>query len=235
MDEAAALKRAAASAAASEVCEGMVLGLGTGSTVTHFLDILGERIQDGDLGDVVGVPTSVRTASAAHAKGIRITNLEDHPVLDLTVDGADEVDPSLNLIKGLGGALLREKVVAQSSQRVLIIVDEGKLVDRLGSDAPLPVEVVPFGWTTVRRHLSDREVQAVLREDEGEPYVTDNGNYVLDCRFPDGLGDLASLDRELRARAGLLETGLFLGIADAVLVGTEDGVRELRRTDDTRS
>lgn len=226
------LKRAAAAAAAERVRSGMVLGLGTGSTVAHFLEHLGRRIRDGQLTDVVGVPTSVRTASAAHARGIPVTNLEDDPVPDLTVDGADEVDPDLALVKGLGGALLREKVVAQASRRLTIIVDEGKLVERLGTRSPLPVEVVPFGWVPVARFLEELPAEASLREEEpGEPYVTDNGNYILDCRFPEGIEDPATLDRTLRGRAGLLETGLFVGMADRVLVGGEEGVRTLQRGD----
>lgn len=229
MSDAASLKRAAAAAAVAEVRSGMVLGLGTGSTVAHFLELLGERIQDGDVADVVGVPTSVRTASASHARGIPVANLDDHPELDLTVDGADEVDPSLDLIKGLGGALLREKVVAQASRRLVIIVDGGKLVDELGTRAPVPVEVVPFASPAVLRFLEARGAEGSVREEEGEPFVTDNGNYIVDCRFRDGIGDPAALDRELRSRAGLVETGLFVDMADAVLVGTEDGVRTLRR------
>lgn len=230
-DRTDALKRAAGYAAAEQVREGMVLGLGTGSTVAHFLDRIGERVARGELRDLRGVPTSVRTASAARDRGIGITHLEDHPVLDLTVDGADEVDPSLNLIKGLGGALLREKIVAQASRRVLIIVDEGKRVERLGIRTPLPVEVVPFGWSAVRRFVTERGADAVLRDDGGGPYVTDNGNYVLDCRFRDGIDEPERLDDELRGRAGLLETGLFLGVADAVIVGTADGVRTLERAE----
>lgn len=229
MSDADTQKRAAGRAAADEVVEGMVLGLGTGSTVAHFLDRIGERVRAGDLRDVVGVPTSVRTASAAEDRGIRITHLEDHPEVDLAVDGADEVDPDLNLVKGLGGALLREKIVAQAARRVLIVADRSKRVDRLGTRGPLPVEVVPFGWSAVRRFVSGRGAEVVLREEEGGPYVTDNGNYILDCLFPDGIDDPVGLDLELRRRAGVLETGLFLDLADAVLVGTADGVERLER------
>ena len=230
MSDVESLKRAAAAAAVEEVVSGMVLGLGTGSTVAHFLELLGQRIQDGEVADVVGVPTSVETASAAHARGIPVSNLEDHPELDLTVDGADEVDPSLDLIKGLGGALLREKVVAQASRRLVIIADGGKLVEKLGTRAPLPVEVVPFGWTAVGRFLEGQGAEPALRKQEdGEPFVTDNGNYILDCRFPDGIDDAAALDRRLRSRAGLLETGLFVGMADTALAATSEGVRTLRR------
>lgn len=230
MSDVGALKRAAAAAAAEEVRSGMVLGLGTGSTVAHFLERVGERIREGELDDVAGVPTSVRTASAARARGIPLTNLEDDPVPDLAVDGADEVNPSLDLVKGLGGALLREKIVAQASRRLTIIVDERKLVERLGTRSALPVEVVPFGWVSAAGFLEDRSVEVTLREEEsGEPYVTDNGNYILDCRFPDGIDDPESVDRTLRSRAGLVETGLFVGMADRVLVGEGDGVRVVER------
>jgi len=226
-----AQKRAAAAAALEEVRDGQVLGLGTGSTVAHFLELLGQRIEEGSLSDVVGVPTSVRTASVAHSRGIPVATLADHPKLDLAVDGADEVDPSLDLVKGMGGALLREKIVAQAARRFVVIVDEGKLVERLGTRSPLPVEVVPFGWTASRRFLEEWAGEVTRREDEeGDPYLTDNGNYVLDCRFPEGIPDAVTLDRRLQDRAGVVETGLFVDMADTVLVGEADGgVRVLRR------
>jgi len=224
------LKRAAAAAALERVENGMALGLGTGSTVAHFLDLLGERVRDGGLPDVVGVPTSVRTASAAHARGIPVVSLEDHPVLDLAVDGADEVDPRLRLVKGMGGALLREKVVAQAARRFVVVVDRGKEVELLGTRSPLPVEVIPFAWSVHADHLRERGADVTLRaEDGGEAYVTDNGNYVLDCRFPEGIDAPEELDRALAARAGIVETGLFLGLTDEVLVGTPDGVRSRAR------
>ncbi len=230
MPDADRLKRAAAAAAAEGVEDGMALGLGTGSTVAHFLELVGDRIADGSLSEVVGVPTSVRTASAAHARGIPVVSLEEHPVLDLAVDGADEVDPELRLIKGMGGALLREKVVAQAARRFVVIVDQGKEVERLGTRSPLPVEVLPFAWSVHAAHLRERGADVELREEaSGEPYTTDNGNYVLDCRFPEGIDEPEALDAALRARAGILETGFFLGLADEVLVGAEDGVR--RRTE----
>jgi len=150
--------------------------------------------------------------------------------LDLTVDGADEVDPALDLIKGLGGALLREKMVAQATRQFVIIVDEGKLVPRLGTRSPLPVEVVPFAW---RSHLPFLEslgahVERKVRPD-GEPYLTDNGNLIVHCRFPAGIGDPAELEAALASRAGIVETGLFLGLAQEVLVGGEGTVRSVSR------
>lgn len=213
-----------------EVEDGMLLGLGTGSTVAHFLKLLAHRLRDGSLKDVRGVPTSVRTATEAHSLEIPLTNLDDEPILDLAVDGADEVSPELDLIKGLGGALLREKVVAQAANRLLIVVDEAKLVKRLGIRAPVPVEVLPFAAAPIRRFAEGLGAEVTVRTEEPDtPYVTDNGNFVLDCRFEGGLGDPPGLDRRLRERAGVVETGLFLGMAETALVGTDDGVRTVSR------
>lgn len=231
MSELDDLKRSAASAAVERVENGMALGLGTGSTVAHFLDLLGERIRRGDLPDVVGVPTSVRTASAARSRGIPVVSLEEHPVLDLAVDGADEVDPGLQLVKGMGGALLREKVVAQAARRLVVVVDEGKEVEKLGTRSPLPVEVIPFAWSVHADFVRERGAEVTLRaENGGEPYVTDNGNYVLDCRFPDGIDEYEDLDRVLQQRAGIVENGLFLDLADEILVGRASGVRSRTRS-----
>lgn len=224
-----ALKRAAAAEALERVRSGMRLGLGTGSTTAHFLELLAARLEEGELEDVVGVPTSERTASAARALGIPVTSLDRAPELDLAVDGADEVDPALDLIKGLGGALLREKIVAQAARRLVIVVDDSKLVERLGEGGPLPVEVVPFAWEVQRAFVRGLGAEADLRADGEGPYVTDNGNYVLDCRFSGGIDDPLGLDRALGARAGIVETGLFLGMAAEVVVGGPEGVRSLRR------
>lgn len=219
-----ALKRAAAQLAVDEVRSGMAVGLGTGSTVAHFLDLLGARVAAGEVADIVGVPTSVRTADAATGLGIPLTDLVRQPVLDVTVDGADEVDPSLELIKGLGGALLREKMVARASRRLVIIADEGKRVGRLGARSPLPVEVVPFAWEIHLPFLSDLGGDPTLRRQRsGEPYVTDNGNFIVDCRFEGGIGDPAGLETALRGRAGVVESGLFLGMADRAVIGAEAG------------
>lgn len=230
MSGADALKEAAARRAVDEVESGMVLGLGTGSTVAHFLSGLGERLRDGDLRDVVGVPTSVRTADAAQAHGIPVGGFAEHPTLDLAVDGADEVDPELDLIKGLGGALLREKIVATASRRLVIIVDEGKLVEGLGRRSPLPVEVAAFGWQLHLPFLESLGARPTLREEtDGAAYTTDNGNYVIDCDFPDGIDDPGALEESLRVRVGVVETGLFLGLTDRVIVGASEGTRILER------
>lgn len=222
-------KEAAGTRAAEEIQPGMVLGLGTGSTVAHFLLALGKRYAEGDLAGIVGVPTSVHTEAVARDLGLPITTLEEAGTLDVTVDGADEVDPKLNLIKGLGGALLREKMVAQATRRLVIIVDEGKVVQRLGTRSPLPVEVVPFSWRShlpfLREHGAEPELR---RSQDGDPFETDNGNCILDCRFPDGIPDPAALDQALSARAGILESGLFLGLAREAIVGASDGVQILR-------
>ena len=223
-----ALKRAAAEVAVDEVRSGMVLGLGTGSTVAHFLDLLAERQQDGRVSDIVGVPTSVRTADACQRLGIALTELARHPQLDLTVDGADEVDPSLDLIKGLGGALLREKIVARASRRLVIIADESKRVGRLGQRSPLPVEVVPFAWEV---HLPFfRELGAEpQRRGDGDPYVTDNGNFIVDCHFDGGMDDPPGIERALQARAGVVDSGLFLSMAEVAVIGAEPEPVVLRR------
>ena len=223
-----ALKRDAAARALESVRDGMVLGLGTGSTIRFFLDVLGERVRAGDLSDLVGVPTSRRTAEIARDLGIRVSRLRSQPRLDLTVDGADEVDPKGNLIKGLGGALLREKIVAQASDRFIVIVDEGKVVRRLGTRSPLPVEVTRFGSSGHQAFVAGLGAEVTLRrESDGSRYVTSNGNYILDARFPDGIEDAVGLDTALRARAGIVENGLFLGMTSRALVAAPDGVRTI--------
>lgn len=228
MSERERLKRAAAEKAVEYVENGMVVGLGTGSTARHVLEVLAERLRTGALSDVVGVPTSRETSRIARELGIPLTSLEEEPRLDLTIDGADEVAPDLSLIKGLGGALLWEKIVATASDRLIIVVDEGKLVDRLGERAPLPVEVVPFGWTTHLSYLDLLGAQPTLRRSaDGTPFTTDGGHYLLDCRFADGILEPERIEREIRQRVGVVETGLFLDMADMVVVGGADGVRVL--------
>ena len=230
MTDAEALKRVAALEAVSLVENGMVLGLGTGSTVAHFLELLGEKLEAGALRDVQGVPSSIRTGREARQAGIPLTSLAEHPRLDLTVDGADEVSPGLDLIKGMGGALLREKMVAQASARFVIIADGGKSVERLGTLSPLPVEVVDWGWSGHVAYLEGQGAHVTVRKfDDGPPFKSDIGNLILDCRFPDGIADPTALEVALKARAGVVETGLFLGMAhEAFLAGT-DGIRHLRR------
>lgn len=223
-------KAAVGEQAAGAVREGMRVGLGTGSTVAHFLRALGRRVKAGELKGMVGVPTSLSTERVARDLGIPLGTLEGVGTLDLTVDGADEVDPNLDLIKGLGGALLREKMVAQATRHVLIIVDERKIVVRLGSRSPLPVEVVPFGWESHLPILEELGGRGVLRMGgDGEPYRTDNGNLILDVHFLGGISAPEDVEAALQARAGIVESGLFLGMAREVLVGGPKGVRTLTR------
>ena len=225
------MKSMAGRDAARSVASGMRLGLGTGSTVACFLEHLGARIAHGELSGVVGVPTSVRTEKHARELGIALSTLEDIGTIDLTVDGADEVDPGLDLVKGLGGALLREKMVAQASDRMMVIVDDSKLVGRLGEIAPLPVEVVPFGHASHMGWLRDLGAEPRVRDGgNGHPYRTDNGNLVVDCRFTGGIEDPAGLERRLVRRAGVVETGLFLGMATEVVVAGAEGVRRMARS-----
>lgn len=225
-----ALKRAAASAALGFVRSDMVLGLGTGSTVRHLLDLLADSLRMGRLTGVVGVPTSIQTETRALELGIDLIGLGDAPSPHLTIDGADEVSPDLDLIKGMGGALLREKMVAQASDRLVIIADSSKLVQRLGSLSPLPIEVVEWG---MRSHVTFMEglgaVVTVRTAADGSAVRSDNGNLFLDCRFPGGIDDPAELDASLAGRAGVVESGFFLGIADTVVVAAESGVRTMAR------
>lgn len=223
------LKNEAGREAAASVMSGMRVGLGTGSTVAHFLRHLGARLARGELTGVAGVPTSVRTEAAARRLGIPLGTLSELAPLDLAVDGADEVDPGLNLVKGQGGALLREKMVAQASRRFIAVVDETKLVGRLGQRAPVPVEVVPFEFEIHLEWLSAQGAEPTVRTNGGDGvYRTDNGNLVIDCRFSGGIGDPAALERKLARRAGLVESGLFLDMAEEAVVAVADGICRLR-------
>ena len=224
------LKRQAAAAAVAEVQDGMVLGLGTGSTAAIAIELLGARVRQGLR--VVGIPTSERTAEQARSLGIPLAGFDTHDSIDLTIDGADEVHAgTLDLIKGLGGALLREKIVAAASRRMTVIVDEGKLVPALGQGVRLPVEVVAFGHETALRHLRDAGADPVVRAVPGAagPYRTDGGNLIADCAFADGIHDPAALHARLKALVGVVETGLFIGMATRVIAGTPAGPRILEK------
>lgn len=224
------LKRSAALRAAEWIRDGMVLGLGTGSTVRYLLDHLAERRAAGELGSVTAVPTSEATAARAVEMGIRTLRLDEAPIVDLTIDGADEVDPRLNLIKGLGGAMLREKIVASVSRRMIVMVDESKLVQRLGTRAPVPVEVEPFGLGAVIPMMARLGARPVLRtRADGQPVSTDGRHFIVDCHFDRGISDPYLLDRALQNCPGVLETGLFLGMADMVIVSSSAGIELLRR------
>jgi ribose 5-phosphate isomerase A len=224
------LKRRSAEAAFAYVESDMVLGLGTGSTVAHLLDLLGAAVRSGALSGIVAVPTSVQTETRARELGIALIALADRPSLDLTIDGADEVSPQLDLIKGGGGALLREKMVAQASRRLVIIADGAKAVPRLGTTFPLPVEVVRWGWESHVDFLEAWGAAVSPRRRAGGEFVeSDNGQLLLDCRFPDGIPDPGALEAALASRAGVVETGLFLGLADEALIAYADGVKRLVR------
>jgi ribose 5-phosphate isomerase A len=218
-------KQAAGEAAAGLVQDGMAVGLGTGSTATWMIAALGRRVQTGL--SIVGIPTSERSAAQARSLGIPLITFADRPRLDLTIDGADEIArESLNLIKGLGGALLREKLVAAASDRLVIVGDQGKLVDQLGA-TPVPVEVVEFGWQTTRARIEALGGRPALRMGpDGTPFRTDGGNLILDCAF--GLiAEPAGLETRLKATLGVIATGLFIGMAQSAYVAGPDGVRVL--------
>jgi ribose 5-phosphate isomerase A len=224
MNTPAERKRQAAVFAASLAEPGMVLGLGTGTSAALALRALKERMVSGELDGVVGIATSSGTKRLARELGIPLTTLQDHPEVDLAIDGADEVDSAMNLIKGGGGALLREKIVAQASRRVAIVVDDSKLSRSLGEKHDLPVEVVPFGWRPESRFIEAVGGRPRLRlGEDGEPFVTDNGNLILDCAFG-SIGDPSGLETELRTRAGVVEVGLFVGLTTDLVVGGPDGV-----------
>jgi ribose 5-phosphate isomerase A len=221
------LKRQAAQKALELIEPGMRLGLGTGSTARHFVDLLGAKVKAGL--DVVCVPTSEATRLQAESLGIRLTTLDETPALDLTIDGADELDDDLQLIKGGGGALLREKIVALASDRLVVIADGSKLVAQLGA-YPLPVEIVRFGWRStedwVLSCLDEAECSGTVslrQAADGAPFLTDGGNYILDCALGH-IDDADLLHDLLKSVPGVVETGLFLGIADTAILGTENGI-----------
>jgi ribose 5-phosphate isomerase A len=223
------LKQKAAHRAVETIESGMIVGLGTGSTTSFAVTRIGERIKSGDLANIVGIPTSIRTEKLAGELEIPLATLDEHPQIDVTIDGADEVDPELNLIKGGGGALLREKVVAQASRTNIIIIDESKLSDCLVTHWALPVEVIPFAARTEASFLESLGAAVSMRRDDnGQPYQTDQHNYILDANFG-AMSDPAALDRRLNERAGVIEHGLFLDLASEVIVAAADGIRHMHR------
>lgn len=216
------LKRAAAERAVAQVTDGMVLGLGSGSTAEIAVELLAQRVTAGL--DVVGIPTSERTRVLALRLGVPLTGFEEHARIDLAIDGADQVERgTLNLVKGLGGALLREKIVAASARRLIIVVDDSKLVARLGNQTALPVEIAAFGWPSTIDRL--QPYRPVLRMTGGAPFTTDGGNHIADCAI-DTIADAKKLEAELHALPGVIETGLFLGMTSTVIVAGAHGVEE---------
>lgn len=223
------LKKRAAIRAVDFIESEMVLGLGTGSTANFAIERIGEKIQSGDLQNIVGIPSSERTAFLARKLKIPLTDLEANPSIDLTIDGADEVDPDLNVIKGGGGALLIEKIVAQASRRNIIIVDESKLSPQLGTKWALPIEVVPFAHKTEQIFLESIGGSVALRVDDSKaPYLTNQNNYILDTNFGP-ISDPGALVSRLNGRAGIVEHGLFWGLATDVIVAAAKDIRHLKR------
>jgi ribose 5-phosphate isomerase A len=225
-------KQRAADAAIAFIESGMVVGLGTGSTADYFLQSLSSAIKFGTLRGIRGIPTSRQSERRALHLGIPLLNLGEGPNPDVCVDGADEIAPNLDLTKGLGGALVREKIVAQNSKRLIIIADSSKLVDRLGTRAPLPVEAAQFGHQSQEAFLRDLGAVPTLRRGtDGVVFVTDNGNVIYDCKFPDGIADPIGLEILLGRRAGIVDWGLFLGMAEVALIADGDRVeRRIRNT-----
>lgn len=220
------LKKLAAEKAVERIEDEMTVGLGTGSTVEYALKKLGKLVRDEGL-KIKGIPTSVHTQRMAKEEKIPLTTLEEHPVIDIAIDGADEVDPNLNLIKGGGGALAREKIIAFHSNILIIVVDDSKIVKALGIDFPLPVEVVKFGWTSTKASLEEFGCNVELRKVMGnEPFITDNSNYILDCEF-DRIENSEALEKEINNIPGVVENGLFIGLVDEVIVGGKQGILTL--------
>jgi len=220
----AALKRAAAARAIEEIEDGMVVGLGSGSTAEIAVELLAARRPR-----IVGVPTSERTGQLARNLGLAVASLDEHPRLDLVIDGADQVERgTLNLVKGLGGALLREKIVASAARRMIVMVDDSKLVDRLGGHTPLPVEVVAFGWRSTIGRLERMGLGPILRGGTERPFVTDGGNLIADCAIA-RIDDPAGLEAELSSLVGVVESGLFIGLASRVIVAGAPGVEMIER------
>jgi len=227
--EVSGLKQRAAEAAVEFVESGMVVGLGHGSTAVFAVRRIDQLLREGQLQNILGVACSGDVEQQARQLGIPLTTLDRHPIVDLTIDGADEVDPHLDLIKGGGGALLREKIVAQASRREIIVVDESKLSPALGTRWPVPVEVIPFGWPVQAAYLESLGARAILRQEgDGTPFKTDQGNLILDCHFGP-IEDPTALAARLNERAGILEHGLFIGLATDVIVAGPRGVRRMER------
>jgi ribose 5-phosphate isomerase A len=214
-------KQQAAERALDLIRNGQVIGLGTGSTAKFAIEGLGRLVREGL--SVKGVPTSVATERLARELAIPLVDLNEAGVIDVTLDGADEVDPDFNMIKGGGGALTREKLVALASAKRVILVDESKLVSKLGQSRLLPIEVLPFAWTLAARLLTGLGCVASLRDDGGMPFVTDNGNHILDCAFGP-IEDAAALEKRIKLLPGVIECGLFIGIADTLVIGFDDRV-----------
>jgi len=218
------MKKIAGEKAAEYIENGMIVGLGTGSTVEYTIKKIGEMIKSGL--EIKGIPTSMHTKKIAKECNIPLTDLEESPIIDITIDGADEVDPNLNLIKGGGGALAREKIVAYHSKKEIIVIDETKIVKGLGVNCPLPVEVLKYGWSSTKKVLEEIGCVVQLRKIMNDPYLTDNSNYILDCEF-EIIESPEQLEKDINNIPGVVENGLFIGLVDEVIVGSRQGVMTL--------
>lgn len=214
------LKKMAALEAVREIKDGMIVGLGTGSTAKYAILEMGRMIREGV--EIIGIATSVESERIAREAGIKIGDINDYDFIDLTIDGADEVDKNLNLIKGGGGALLREKIVANCSKKEIIVVDERKIVDKFSF--PLPVEIIKFGWKRTSEKLSKLGFNVNLRHG----FITDNGNYIVDCKYT-SLKNLKEIEEKINNIPGVVENGLFIGLADEVIIGTSEGIKKISR------
>ena len=219
------LKKLAGEKAAEYVKDGMVVGLGSGSTVRYTILKLGEMLKDGL--DIISIPTSIETENLARTLGIKISSLNEYSEVDLTIDGADEVDKNLNLIKGGGGALLREKMVAHASRYEIIVVDESKISEYLGN-FPLPVEIVKFGYKRTINTLKNLGCTPKIRMRDNKIFITDNGNYIVDCKF-ERIEKPSELEMEIDKIPGVVETGLFVGLANEVIVGEKNGIKIMKK------
>ncbi|CAN0916150.1 Probable ribose-5-phosphate isomerase 1 [Linum grandiflorum] len=226
------LKKIAAYKAVEFVQSGMVVGLGTGSTAKHAVDRIADLLQQGKLKDIIGIPTSKQTHLQASTLGIPLSDLDSHPEVDLAIDGADEVDPDLNLVKGRGGSLLREKMIESAAKKFVVIVDESKWVPHIGASGAMPVEIVPFCWKFTQDRLQKlfefagcvSKLRTLDGEEGGVPFVTDNGNYIVNLFFQKDVGDLVAASDVILRLPGVIEHGMFLGMATAVIVAGEHGV-----------
>ncbi|RLF59518.1 MAG: ribose 5-phosphate isomerase A [Thermoplasmata archaeon] len=220
------MKRIAAQKAVEYIEDDMIVGLGTGSTVKYALEYLSKRIQEGL--SIKAIPTSIETKRIAQKEQINIVSLLEYPEIDITIDGADEVDSNLNLIKGGGGALAREKIIAYHSKKVIIIADDSKVVKMLGINFPLPVEVLKFEWESTKRALETFGCDAKIRKIFDDPFITDNGNYIVDCEF-EKINDPEQLEIDINMIPGVVENGLFIGLATEVIVGSKQGIITLEK------
>lgn len=228
LNQVVSFKQAAAERAVDFVTSGMIVGLGVGSTAIYAVRRLAALLESGTLTDILGIPCANAVEQEARRLGIPLTTLNDHPIVDITIDGADEAarrGRGFDLIKGGGGALLKEKIVAQSSRREVIVIDEGKLSPQIGLHWPVPVEVIPFGWRAQAAYIEALGARVALRQNKDQaPYQTDQGNYILDCHFGP-ISRPAELAAQLSARAGIVEHGLFVGLATDIIVAGLRGIR----------